>query len=62
VIRLYTTKPGRFPQATTRRGAQNPATTSSTATGQRDAGNSAKEADQSRTAARPPDARPAPSL
>ncbi|MEY9862561.1 hypothetical protein ABH935_008209 [Catenulispora sp. GAS73] len=37
-------------------------TTSSTATGQRDAGNSGQKADQSRAAAKQPDARVAPSL
>ncbi|WP_370379223.1 hypothetical protein [Catenulispora sp. GAS73] len=56
------TKPGWFRKATTRRGAQNPATTSNTATKQRNAGNSGQKADQSRTAAEAPDARVAPSL
>jgi len=63
VIRLYTTKTGWFREATTRRGAQNlgdhkqrpPPTSATQATAR-------KQADQSRTAARQPDARPAPSL
>ncbi|MEY9858648.1 hypothetical protein ABH935_004263 [Catenulispora sp. GAS73] len=48
--------------ATTRRGTQNPATTSNTATKQRNAGNSGYKADQSRTAAKQQHARVAPSL
>ncbi|MEY9860618.1 hypothetical protein ABH935_006255 [Catenulispora sp. GAS73] len=61
-MRLDAAEPGWFRKATTWRGTQNPATTSNTATEQRNAGNSVKEADQLRAAAKQPDARVAPSL
>ncbi|MEY9858090.1 hypothetical protein ABH935_003703 [Catenulispora sp. GAS73] len=62
-MRLDSAKPGWFRLRRRRgEGPRTLATTSNTATKQRNAGNSVKEADQSRAAAKQPDARVAPSL
>ncbi|MEY9857969.1 hypothetical protein ABH935_003582 [Catenulispora sp. GAS73] len=62
-MRLDTTGPGWFRLRRRRgEGPRTSATTSNTATKQRNAGNSGQKADQSRTAAEAPDARVAPSL
>ncbi|MEY9864501.1 hypothetical protein ABH935_010160 [Catenulispora sp. GAS73] len=62
-MRLDAAKPGWFRLRRRRgEGPRTLVTTSNTAADQRNAGNSGQKADQSRTAAKQPDARVAPSL